>query len=82
MFRSDDGGVNWKLINKDCKLRQRAWYYTTITIDPTNADVLWCHTFCAPSVHRVDERVEFRVLALVALGDWGWSVERRPVSSK
>ncbi|HQR06869.1 MAG TPA: hypothetical protein PLN21_08610 [Gemmatales bacterium] len=42
LFRSDDGGVNWKLINKDRKLRQRAWYYSTITIDPNNADVLWC----------------------------------------
>lgn len=42
LFRSDDGGVNWKLISKDRKLRQRAWYYTTITIDPTNADILWC----------------------------------------
>lgn len=42
LFRSDDGGISWKLVNKDRKLRQRAWYYTTITVDPSNADILWC----------------------------------------
>src|SRR5262249_8119349 len=25
-------------------LRQRAWYYTTLTVDPTNPDVVWCPT--------------------------------------
>ena len=41
LFRSDDGGSTWKLINASRGLRQRAWYYTTLTIDPTNADVVW-----------------------------------------
>ncbi|MBL8823122.1 MAG: glycosyl hydrolase [Planctomycetia bacterium] len=42
LFRSDDGGVTWKLASGDRRLRQRAWYYSTITIDSTNANVLWC----------------------------------------
>lgn len=41
LFRSDDGGDSWELINDSPGLRQRAWYYTTLTIDPTNADVVW-----------------------------------------
>jgi photosystem II stability/assembly factor-like uncharacterized protein len=42
MFRSDDGGENWKLVSGSRALRQRAWYYSTITVDPHNADVLYC----------------------------------------
>ena len=34
LFRSDDGGENWKLVNGDRALRQRAWYYSTLTVDP------------------------------------------------
>ncbi|MGH8496136.1 MAG: WD40/YVTN/BNR-like repeat-containing protein [Gammaproteobacteria bacterium] len=41
LFRSDDGGKTWELINDSGGLRQRAWYYTTLTIDPTDADVVW-----------------------------------------
>jgi photosystem II stability/assembly factor-like uncharacterized protein len=41
LFRSDDGGDSWELINDSRGVRQRAWYYSTLTIDPTNADVVW-----------------------------------------
>jgi len=41
LFRSDDGGKSWKRINPSRGLRQRAWYYSTLTIDPDNADVVW-----------------------------------------
>jgi len=41
LFRSDDGGKKWALINPSRGLRQRAWYYSTLTIDPGNADVVW-----------------------------------------
>jgi photosystem II stability/assembly factor-like uncharacterized protein len=41
LFRSDDGGESWQLINPTRALRQRAWYYTCLTIDPRNADVVW-----------------------------------------
>lgn len=41
LFRSDDGGTNWRLANGHNALTQRAWYYSTLTIDPENADVVW-----------------------------------------
>ncbi|MBP6514067.1 MAG: hypothetical protein KA224_02735, partial [Steroidobacteraceae bacterium] len=41
LFRSDDGGKNWELVNAARVLRQRAWYYTVLTIDPRNPDVVW-----------------------------------------
>ena len=41
LFRSDDGGANWERINDSRALRQRAWYYTTLTVDPTDADTVW-----------------------------------------
>ncbi len=41
LFRSDDGGKKWKRINGSRGLTQRAWYYSTLTIDPARADVVW-----------------------------------------
>ena len=41
LFRSDDGGTTWSLANAHRNLRQRAWYYSTLTVDPSNADVVW-----------------------------------------
>ncbi|HET7600162.1 MAG TPA: glycosyl hydrolase [Gemmatimonadales bacterium] len=41
LYRSDDGGESWRLATGHHALRQRAWYYTTLTVDPTNPDVIW-----------------------------------------
>lgn len=41
LFRSDNGGQSFKLINDHQVLRQRAWYYTTLNPHPTDADTLW-----------------------------------------
>lgn len=41
LFRSDDGGETWGLASDDRTLRQRAWYYGTLTVHPTNADTLY-----------------------------------------
>ncbi|HEY2394477.1 MAG TPA: hypothetical protein VGH81_00670 [Rudaea sp.] len=41
LFRSDDGGENWERASGARVLRQRMWYYTTLTIDPDNADIVW-----------------------------------------
>ena len=41
LFRSDDGGESFTRINANRVLRQRAWYYSTMRIDPNNADIIW-----------------------------------------
>jgi photosystem II stability/assembly factor-like uncharacterized protein len=41
LFRSDDGGKKWRMINDDSNFRQRAWYYTHLFADPKNADKLY-----------------------------------------
>jgi photosystem II stability/assembly factor-like uncharacterized protein len=41
LFRSDDGGEHWVRASGHHALRQRAWYYSTITVDPSNADIAW-----------------------------------------
>ncbi len=38
VFRSDDAGKTWKHTNNQWKLRQRAFYYTAIFADPTDAN--------------------------------------------
>ena len=42
LYRSHDGGEKWELVNDGHYLRQRAWYFSQITVDPQNADVVWC----------------------------------------
>ena len=41
LYRSEDGGKTWALINSDRSLRQRAWYYTRIYADTENEDVVY-----------------------------------------
>jgi photosystem II stability/assembly factor-like uncharacterized protein len=41
LFRSDNGGESWAQVNDARGLRQRAWYYSTMTIHPKNPDVVF-----------------------------------------
>jgi photosystem II stability/assembly factor-like uncharacterized protein len=41
LFRSDDGGSAWQLVNPSRALRQRAWYYSTLTVNPSNREEVW-----------------------------------------
>jgi len=65
LFRSDDGGDSWEHINDSAGLRQRAWYYTTLTIDPNNADVVWF-----PQVSMLKTIDGGRTVLQVKAGGW------------
>jgi photosystem II stability/assembly factor-like uncharacterized protein len=41
LYRSDDAGQTWTLINSNASLIQRPFYYTTLGADPTNADIVY-----------------------------------------
>ncbi|MFC1554756.1 WD40/YVTN/BNR-like repeat-containing protein [candidate division KSB1 bacterium] len=41
LYRSDDNGKTWELMNSDRDKRQRAWYYTHVTADPKDPDVVY-----------------------------------------
>ncbi len=41
LYRSDDAGATWERVTDDHRFRQRAWYFTHIFADPTNADSVY-----------------------------------------
>ena len=41
VYRSDDAGANWKKMNNDRNLRQRAWYYSSIYADTKDAEKVY-----------------------------------------
>jgi photosystem II stability/assembly factor-like uncharacterized protein len=41
LYRSDDAGATWTLASGQPNLITRPFYYTTLTADPTNADVVY-----------------------------------------
>jgi photosystem II stability/assembly factor-like uncharacterized protein len=67
LFRSDDGGENWKQVNGERYLLIRPWYFTHLTVDPTNADVVW-----APSLEMlksIDGGATFKTVKGIHHGD-------------
>ncbi len=44
LYRSDDGGDSWDLATDHHAVRQRPWYFSTVTVDPKNPDVVYCPT--------------------------------------
>ena len=41
LYVSDDGGDNWRLASADPRLTSRAWYFSRITVDPNDANVIY-----------------------------------------
>jgi photosystem II stability/assembly factor-like uncharacterized protein len=41
LYRSDDYGETWQLLNETMDLRRRPWYYMHIFADPSDADTIW-----------------------------------------
>lgn len=41
VYRSDDAGASWTLVNDERMLRQRAFYYTRVYADPQDPEVMY-----------------------------------------
>ncbi|HDZ04586.1 MAG TPA: glycosyl hydrolase [Maribacter sp.] len=41
LYRSEDGGKTWAVVNEERKIRQRAWYYTRVYADTQDEDVVY-----------------------------------------
>ncbi len=41
LYRSDDAGKTWTLVNGAWTLHARAWYYMKVAAHPSNPDVVW-----------------------------------------
>ena len=41
LFRSDDGGQSWKLMNDSLDITQRAFYYNTVYVDPKDPNTIY-----------------------------------------
>lgn len=41
LYRSDDAGAHFNLVNADWALRTRPWYYMHVFADPANADLVY-----------------------------------------
>lgn len=52
LYRSDNGGKNWRLINPDRLLRARSWYYMHILAHPTDPESVYIMN--APLVQSTD----------------------------
>jgi photosystem II stability/assembly factor-like uncharacterized protein len=67
LFRSENGGESWKRVCDHRGIRQRAWYYTTITVDPVNQDIVWCPQ--VPMLRSIDGGKTFNVVKGMYHGD-------------
>jgi photosystem II stability/assembly factor-like uncharacterized protein len=52
VFRSNDAGKNWTRVNDEMKLRQRAFYYMTIYVDPKDSETVYAPEVDALFVSR------------------------------
>ena len=41
LYRSDDTGEHWSLVSSNPQLITRPFYYVTLAVDPTNADIVY-----------------------------------------
>ncbi len=67
LFRSDDGGETWALINPSRLIRQRAWYYSTLTINPSNPNEVWFPN--VPMVRTIDGGKSLEIVRGIHHGD-------------
>jgi photosystem II stability/assembly factor-like uncharacterized protein len=62
LFRSDDGGDTWTRASGSHELRQRAFYYSMVTVAPNNPDDLWCPQ--VTMLHSIDGGKTFQHVSM------------------
>ncbi len=60
LYRSDNAGRTWKLINEDRVLRARSWYYMHVFADPVDPDKVV--VLNAPFLQSTDGGVSFKTI--------------------
>jgi photosystem II stability/assembly factor-like uncharacterized protein len=60
LYRSDDQGKSWTLVNGGRILQARSWYYMRVTADPRNADVVY--VINSPLLKSIDAGKSFTEL--------------------
>ncbi|MBX9785071.1 MAG: hypothetical protein K2X48_17430 [Chitinophagaceae bacterium] len=52
LYRSDDGGKNWRLMSNDQNITSRSWYYMEVFADPKNENIVY--VLNAPMMKSID----------------------------
>ena len=52
LYKSQDGGESWRLVNDERVLRARSWYYMHIYADPSNENIVY--VLNAPMMKSID----------------------------
>ena len=63
LYRSDDGGMNWKLMSNDQIITARSWYYMEVFADPTDENVVYALN--APLMRSIDGGKTFENLRVI-----------------
>ncbi len=61
LYRSDNAGKSWSLINAKRVLRARAWYYNEVFADPQDEETVW--VLNAPALKSIDGGRNFKNVA-------------------
>ncbi|MFN7117247.1 MAG: VPS10 domain-containing protein [Saprospiraceae bacterium] len=67
LFRSDDRGESWKLVNKDPNINFRPFYYSDVKVDPNNPEILY--TLSGGLSKSMDGGKTFKTIARNVHGD-------------
>ncbi len=68
LFRSNDAGATWELVNSDRSIRQRAFYYTHLFADHKDADVVYVQN--TSFFRSTDGGKTIRSIGNGSHGDW------------
>ena len=63
LYRSDDGGMNWKHMTNDQLITSRSWYYMEVFADPTNVNVVYALN--APLMKSIDGGKTFQSMRVI-----------------